>query len=36
MNDFFYIFVILDMIATTDVLMMRLSYRDICRAPLNI
>ena len=33
---FFHIFVILDMNATTDVLMMRLSYRYICRAPLNI
>ena len=36
MNDIFLIFVILDMIATTDVLMMHLSYRNICRAPLNI
>ena len=32
----FHTFVILDMIATTDVVMMRLSYRYICRAPLNI
>ena len=36
-NDrYFYIFfVTLDMIATTDVLMMRLSYKYICQAPLN-
>ena len=33
---FFHIFVILDMIAMTDVLMMRLTYRYICRAPSNI
>ena len=33
---FFHIFVILDMIATTEVLMMRLSYKYTCRAPLNI
>ena len=33
---FFHIFVILDMNATADVLMMRLSYRYICRAPLKI
>ena len=33
---FFHIFVILDMNATTDVLMIRLSYRYICRALLNI
>ena len=31
-----YFFVILDMIATTNVLMMRLSYRYMCRAPLNM
>ena len=31
-----YFFVSLDMIATTNVLMMRLSYRYMCRAPLNI
>ena len=35
-NNIFHIFVILDMIAMTDVLMMRLGYRYICQTPLNI